>query len=91
MKNNSTQFVQKKILLPVEYPTLLPWQYMDLAVNHGFTQEQAKELSGFNRGTWFNWLYSQQKCPEKINRAMLEKLHRIACDMGWISKSRSVA
>lgn len=71
---------------PVEYPVLSPWDYLDLAVIHGNTQRRAIALSGFNRGTWHNWLYSRTRCPEKIQREKLEKLHRIATDMGWLKQ-----
>lgn len=76
---------KSKVFLPVEYPVLSPWEYIHAAVRAGLTQEQAKEVSGFNRGTWSNWLgYTPNRKPKKIRRAFRERLYRVASDMGWL-------
>lgn len=78
-------------LNPIQYPVLQPWDYLNLAAINGLTQKQAKELSGVSLGTWHIWLYGGEKrTPKKFQPYALEKLHRIASDMGWI-KDEAIA
>lgn len=77
------------VLSPIEYPTLQPWDYLHAAVKHGFTQKDAQILSGIPHATWMDWLYAK---PQAKKRApLLERLHRVATDMGWLAESQDVA
>lgn len=78
---------KSKAISPVEFPSLQPWEYLHKAVEHDFTQQEAVILSGFNRGTWHNWLYRKtgdRNKTKKISPAFTEKLYRIALQMGWL-------
>lgn len=81
----------QKYVTAISYPVLEPWEYLHLAVNEGITQKQAQELSGISVGTWMSWLYHPTKKNGAKNQSHLEKLHRIAVDMGWIEEGAIAA
>lgn len=78
-------------LTPISYPSLDPWEYLHLAVNSGLTQQQAQTLSGISASTWMSWLYRPTKKNGEKNRSHLEKLHRIAADLGWLENKAIAA
>jgi hypothetical protein len=63
-----------------EYPTLSPHQFVVVANSQGLNLRQAIEVSGLSPKTWEAWLYKNNspKLP------YLERLHRVAHDMGWV-------
>lgn len=66
--------------LTIEYPVLSPNEFVIAAHAKGLNLRQAIDVSGFPKRTWESWLYENRspKLP------YLERLHRVAHDMGWV-------
>jgi hypothetical protein len=70
---------------PVEFPVLTPREYIWLATGKGNLSHQAAYiLSGYNRGSWYNW-YNKGSLPK--DRGVMERLYNIADSMGWIDEA----
>lgn len=74
----------KQYFTTIEYPILTPEQFVQQAIANGLNLCQAFQVSGFNKRTWEKWLYERKGCPRQV---YLERLHRVAQDMGWLEVS----